>query len=280
MKPNCWEVKHCGREPGGANAERDGVCPATLEVRLNGVHGGKNAGRSCWIVGGTLCEGEVQGTHALKFGFCEKCGFYKQVQQEEFPNYSLSSTLLIKIKPEDKTGGPIAAKVHDRSGKPGLEEIGGYIKSRSYGAALIREVLANKGRIVRTVSPETTVFSALGLLARYDIGALVVVEGEDKVIGVVSERDYAKKVILCGRNSKETPVRDIMSSPVQSVSLEDSVSECMSLMTAGHLRHLPVCRDGHLIGIVSMGDLVNAFIAGKDYMIEQYEKYIHGSYPA
>ncbi len=87
MKKNCWEVKHCGREPGGIHVNELGACPATLETKFDGMHGGKNAGRCCWIISGTFCEGKPQGTFARKLDSCEKCDFYKQVKREESPNF-------------------------------------------------------------------------------------------------------------------------------------------------------------------------------------------------
>ena len=95
---NCWEHKKCGREPGGAKTGTLGVCPAATESRLDGTHEGKNAGRACWVVAGTLCGGEVQGTFAKKFAGCEKCDFYLSVQQEAFPRFTFSSVLLQKIR--------------------------------------------------------------------------------------------------------------------------------------------------------------------------------------
>ena len=98
MKKNCWEFKQCGREPGGKKAQELGICPATVEKRLDATHGGKNAGRSCWVVAGTLCKGQVQGTFAAKFGACEQCEFYLAVREEEFPQFQFSSILLNKLK--------------------------------------------------------------------------------------------------------------------------------------------------------------------------------------
>lgn len=95
---NCWEVKKCGREPGGHNVDSLGVCPAAEESKLDGAHGGRNAGRACWVVAGTLCGGEVQGTFAKKFSNCEKCDFYLTVQREAFPLFTFSSVLLTKLK--------------------------------------------------------------------------------------------------------------------------------------------------------------------------------------
>ena len=96
-KINCWEFKKCGREPGGEHVHDLGICPATGEERLNGVHGGVNAGRSCWVIAGTLCKGEVQGTFAHKYKSCEACDFYKKVKSEEFTRFTLSALLLKKI---------------------------------------------------------------------------------------------------------------------------------------------------------------------------------------
>ena len=98
MKKNCWEFKKCGREPGGAHVPELGVCPAATEGRLDAVHGGRNAGRACWVVAGTLCKGETQGTFAVKFGACEACEFYLSVREEEFPQFQFSSILLNKIR--------------------------------------------------------------------------------------------------------------------------------------------------------------------------------------
>ena len=97
MKLNCWEVKKCGREPGGINHHLGG-CPVVNERVLDGVHGGKNAGRACWVVAGTLCNGEVQGTFARKYSGCEKCDFYDKVWQEERGTYVYSSVLVSKLR--------------------------------------------------------------------------------------------------------------------------------------------------------------------------------------
>ena len=98
MKENCWDYKKCGREPGGSKAGELGVCSAATETELHGVHGGSKAGRTCWVVAGTLCGGEVQGTFANKFQACEKCDFYLKVRNEEFPDFEYSSTLLSRLK--------------------------------------------------------------------------------------------------------------------------------------------------------------------------------------
>lgn len=97
LKKNCWEFKKCGREPGGSNVIDLGVCPATVEERLDGTHGGKNAGRACWVVAGTFCKGEVQGTFALKYKDCERCDFYQAVRREEGRGFVFSYILLKKL---------------------------------------------------------------------------------------------------------------------------------------------------------------------------------------
>lgn len=97
MKKNCWEFKQCGREPGGEKTSELGECEAAKEKRLDGIHEGRNAGRSCWVVAGTLCKGEVQGTFAQKYKNCEKCEFYQMVKKEEGGKFMLSAVLLNKI---------------------------------------------------------------------------------------------------------------------------------------------------------------------------------------
>jgi hypothetical protein len=98
MKKNCWEVKECGREQGGIKVKELGVCPASIETKLDGVHHGKNAGRTCWSVAGTLCSGEAQGTFAQKYHKCEECDFYHKVKKEEYPKFFLAIQLLQKLK--------------------------------------------------------------------------------------------------------------------------------------------------------------------------------------
>ena len=109
-KQNCWEVKKCGREPGGSQVHMLGVCPVSTEVRLHGVHGGNGAGRACWVVAGSLCGGKVQGTFAQKFQSCTSCDFYNLVKKEEGMRFELSATLLPRIK--DK--GPTRKRVVSR----------------------------------------------------------------------------------------------------------------------------------------------------------------------
>lgn len=97
-KRNCWEVRNCGRQDGGARVHDLGVCPASQERKLDGIHGGTNAGRACWVVAGTLCGGEVQSSFAKKFGNCQNCDFYKSVQTEEFPTFKMSIVLLARMQ--------------------------------------------------------------------------------------------------------------------------------------------------------------------------------------
>lgn len=159
--------------------------------------------------------------------------------------------------------------------KPGLDDIGSYIKSRCLGRTIIRDILATKGAEVWKVSSGTIAFEALELMEKKNIGALVVVD-DGNVVGMFSERDYARKIILFDKSSRDTRVGEIMSSPVQVVSSEDSVRECMSLMSAGHVRHFPVCDGEQLVGMVSLGDLVKSFVSNQQRLILEYEQYIQG----
>ncbi|WP_285260405.1 CBS domain-containing protein [Halopseudomonas bauzanensis] len=128
---------------------------------------------------------------------------------------------------------------------------------------------------VHTIEADATVLTALQVMAEHNIGALPVTE-EGKVIGVISERDYARKCVLQGRSSIGTMVRELMNSPVTTVTPKQSVSECLSLITDRHLRHLPVVEDDQLVGLVSIGDLVKETIAEQEELIQQLEQYIRG----
>ena len=139
----------------------------------------------------------------------------------------------------------------------------------------IDQVLETKGHTVWSVQQIASVFDAITLLAEKGIGALVVLDGT-KPVGIVSERDYARKVVLQGKSSRETLVRAIMSRPVIHGEPEQSIDECMALMTAKHIRHLPILEKGNLVGIVSIGDLVRAKVADQQFRIEQLEQYIKG----
>jgi CBS domain-containing protein len=140
---------------------------------------------------------------------------------------------------------------------------------------LVRYVLQSKGSNVVSVSPSTSVLDAIKLMAEKGIGALVVMEGA-KLAGIVTERDYARKVILNDRSSHNTPVSEIMSDKVFTASPDDSVDHCMNTMTDRRVRHLPVVSGGKVVGMISIGDLVKAVIADQQEAIEQLEHYITG----
>ncbi len=140
----------------------------------------------------------------------------------------------------------------------------------------IRDVLNKKGDKVVSISPEATVYSALELMAAENVGALLVMKGE-QVVGILSERDYARKVILEKRSSLSTAVEKIMSAKVLYVTPSMSVDEGLAVMSDKRCRHLPVIQDKKLVGMVSIGDLVKAQVADKNYMITQLEHYILGS---
>jgi CBS domain-containing protein len=139
----------------------------------------------------------------------------------------------------------------------------------------VAQILQSKGEHVWTIEPRATVFDALGLMAEKQVGALIVMAG-GKVVGIFSERDYARKVILEGRASKDTPVSMIMTEHVITVDPATTVEVCMELMTDRHIRHLPVIENDHLIGVISIGDVVKAIVAEQKYMITHLENYIVG----
>ncbi len=140
----------------------------------------------------------------------------------------------------------------------------------------VAQVLQDKGSSIWAVAPEATVFAALGLMAEHNVGALVVVD-EGRLVGIFSERDYARKVVLQGHASREIAVSAIMTSPVVSVTPEQGLHDCMELMTTHRVRHLPVLdQDGSLAGIVSIGDVVKAEMAEQEFLIEQLQSYIQG----
>lgn len=139
----------------------------------------------------------------------------------------------------------------------------------------VRQLLQKKGGQVWSVSPNTSVFDAIKLMADKRVGALLVLD-ETRLVGIVSERDYATKVILQGRSSEETPVRAIMAGNVLYVTPEQSIEECMALVTEKRVRHLPVFEEDRLIGVLSSGDLIKAIISDQQFIIEQLEKYIKG----
>ncbi|MBW2715722.1 MAG: CBS domain-containing protein [Deltaproteobacteria bacterium] len=139
----------------------------------------------------------------------------------------------------------------------------------------IKQILEDKGYQIHSVAPGTTVYEALQKMAQHSIGALVVFDGED-LAGIVSERDYARKVILTGRDSRETPVSDIMTENVICVGSELRVDASMSIMTEKCVRHLVVRDDGRINGLISIGDVVKAIIDEQQFTIEQLEHYISG----
>ena len=140
--------------------------------------------------------------------------------------------------------------------------------------ATARHLLDRKNRAIFSIGPDEPVLEAIRLMAEHHIGALLVMKG-DELVGIVSERDYARKVILKGRSSADTPVSQIMSSPVVTVSMSNSVQECMQLMTARRIRHLPVVEGRRVVGMISIGDLVKAVMEEQQQAIEQLESYIH-----
>jgi len=143
----------------------------------------------------------------------------------------------------------------------------------------VREILGRKRFGVWSVAPGSMVFQAIQLMADKNVGALPVLDG-NRLVGIISERDYTRKVILKGRSSRETPVRDIMSQNLHLAALEDTVVDCMRVMTSRKVRHLPVLDGLDLVGIISIGDLVNWIISAQTSAIDQLEKYITGAYPA
>jgi CBS domain-containing protein len=141
----------------------------------------------------------------------------------------------------------------------------------------VKELLREKGHQVWTIAPKATVYEALELMAAKNIGSLVVVENGD-VAGVFTERDYARKVILKGRSSKTTTVAELMTTDVLYVSPEDTIENCMALMTDKRLRHLPVMEDSKLAGVVSIGDIVRVIISEREFTIRELERYITGGH--
>ena len=137
----------------------------------------------------------------------------------------------------------------------------------------IKQILDTKGYTVWSIHPQESVFAAIQRMAEKEVGALVVLE-DDTVVGIISERDYARKVILKGRSSRETAVQDIMTPDVICVRLDQNVEECMTIVTERRIRHLPVLDSGQLVGIISIGDLVKTIIVEQQFIIEQLEHYI------
>ena len=139
----------------------------------------------------------------------------------------------------------------------------------------VRDILEVKGRDVWSIGPDASVFDALKIMADKDVGALVVLDGGN-LVGIISERDYARKVVLLGRASPTTQVKEIMTIGLVCVAPEQNVDECMALVTEKRIRHLPVLENGKLIGLISIGDLVKSIITEQQFIIEQLERYIKG----
>jgi CBS domain-containing protein len=143
-------------------------------------------------------------------------------------------------------------------------------------ARSVRMILQNKGNAAWAIDPEASVYQALELLAEKDIGALLVMQDDD-LLGIISERDYARRVEREGRTAHETRVRDIMTEKVFSVEPDQTVDDCMALMTEKRIRHLPVLEGGRISGVISIGDVVKDLIAEQAFMIDQLENYISGT---
>jgi len=142
---------------------------------------------------------------------------------------------------------------------------------------IVKKILDEKGSQVWTISPDANVFQALKMMAEKEIGALVVVENE-KIVGIISERDYARKIAMLGRQSQDTPVREIMSTSVYVINPETTAEECMALMTDKRIRHLPVLQNEKLAGLISIGDVVKVIITEQKFTIQNLENYIMGKY--
>jgi len=140
----------------------------------------------------------------------------------------------------------------------------------------VRQLLQAKGNMVHSVAPDSTVFEALERMASYDVGALMVMDGS-RLVGIFSERDYARKVILMGRFSKDTLVREVMTDNLITITPDATVADCMNLMTGNRVRHLPVMENNQLVGVVSIGDVVKAIMTQQELMITELEAYITGS---
>ena len=139
----------------------------------------------------------------------------------------------------------------------------------------VKQLLQVKGNHIWGIDSNATVYEALKVLAEKDVGALLVIDS-GKLVGIISERDYARKVVLKGKSSMETPVREIMTSEVITVGIDQTIEDCMALMTSRRIRHLPVLEGGKLAGVISIGDVVKSIISQQEFVIEQLENYITG----
>ena len=143
----------------------------------------------------------------------------------------------------------------------------------------VRNVLSHKGHQVASISPEASVYDAIALMAEKGIGALLVTS-QGKLVGILSERDYARKVVLKGKHTRDASVSEIMSSPVLTVRPDETIEECMKIVTENRIRHLPVMEDDRIVGIVSIGDLVKWIVTEQQKTIKELESYITGRYPS
>jgi CBS domain-containing protein len=139
----------------------------------------------------------------------------------------------------------------------------------------VNDILRRKGSHVFSISPETTVFEALKQMAEKNLGGLLVMK-DDRLVGIFTERDYARKIILLGRASKDTPVTEVMTANVRTITRETDISECMMMMTEKTIRHLPVVEDGKVVGLISIGDVVKHLIEEQQGIIEHLQSYIAG----
>jgi CBS domain-containing protein len=142
----------------------------------------------------------------------------------------------------------------------------------------VRSILQRKRGEIWTISPHASVYDAMATMSDRNVGALLVMEG-NRLVGIIAERDYARNIVLKGKSSRETEVREIMRTPI-TITLDHTVDECMALMTGERARHLPVVEDGAVVGVISIGDLVNWIISAHEDTIKQLHSYIAGSYPA
>ena len=140
----------------------------------------------------------------------------------------------------------------------------------------VKDTLRSKGPEVWSMAPNSTVYDALKLMADKNVGAVLVMDA-GRLVGILSERDYARKVILHGKSSKDTPIREIMTQRVVYVRPEQTAEECMALMTDKRVRHLPVLEDDQVVGVISIGDVVKSIISEQEFIIEQLERYISGT---
>ncbi len=142
---------------------------------------------------------------------------------------------------------------------------------------IIDQLLVDKGKDIWSIAPHAAAYEALQIMAKKDVGALLVID-KGQLVGIFSERDYARKVILKGKSSKETSVGELMTREVFYINPQDTLQECMALMTAKHIRHMPVLENDQLVGVVTLGDVVKQIISNQKFVIHELEKYISGGY--